>query len=173
MVRIQSLTPGNWLKNMQCSKCDAKAVGILVDDVLNLSKGGIPLCAECAGHSEEIHHPDGSITRHEVKSFHPDELAKMINPDIGCDFCEQPDPLYQWTMEHLVLGNMDFGTRWVGCAECGDLAERGDFVSTALRNPQSKKILKRIVQLHMLVMQGLGKREYYVRDPGDGRVKIG
>ena len=81
-----------------CYKCGAtdKDLGILVRDIKNLSAGYDMCCEDCKPkiREETNEHGTACFPARKMTVEELENLPNMLNPDIGCDFCDAYDP--QW-----------------------------------------------------------------------------
>ena len=160
-----------------CEKCGKQTQDIVVGDLTNMTKDLTAICEGCREKFQVVREGN-EIKGYSKEYINPFKVAQQLNPDISCDFCDKPDPmwLYDLKMEPMVFGTeddskiIDLGTRWATCDECSKDAAEKSPIGTTIRMGVTGNVTN-IMQIHGMVMEHISNKRAYVRDTSDGVIK--
>lgn len=159
---------------MICEKCGKETEDVLIGDLTNILKDLSVICKGCRVDYRMVKGKDGSLKGYSREKVNLFEVMQQVNPDVLCDFCNKPDPiwLYDLKMEPMVFGDkeIDLGTRWTACDPCSKEAAEGSPIGTTLRMGVHGNITN-ILQIHGAVMEHISNKRPYVHSEEDGVIK--
>ena len=159
---------------MICEKCGKETEDVVIGDLTNIAKDIKVICKGCRVDYHMVKGEDGSLKGYTRAPVNLLEVIRQVNPDVSCDFCNCPDPiwLYDLKMDPMVFGDqeIDLGERWTACDKCAKAADEGAPFETTLRMGVVGDVTN-IIQRSMLVMQHISNKRPYVRSEEDGVIK--
>ena len=152
---------------LNCMYCRRPTYDIMVN-MLN-TREGVAVCQLCRPAETKIVTSEG-IKNYITTEISLEEVAKQLNPDISCDFCNVPDPQWLYDLKMSPMYGVDLGTRWATCDPCAQAADVKDAQLTIQRYGTVGNI-KQLMRIHTTVMQYISNKRPYVRDENDGSIR--
>jgi len=159
---------------MNCSKCGKRTGQVMFDDLTNMTEGRA-LCDECIKRGARFVDTGAIYQGFIVDAIDPAQVTQQVNPDISCDFCNKPDPVWLYTLDvedlEIKGRSVSLGDRWATCDLCAVEVENNSPLGTVMNLGVTGNVT-RFLEIHTYIMYGLSNKRPYVRSNEDGVLKF-